>query len=68
MSWLTRRWQDPVQPLHVALLFQAVIFVLIFAVDVPYAAAGFIGGTVGCVIASLRMQQRSVQRGDGMPT
>lgn len=57
-NWWSRRWQDSAQPLFVALLFQAVIFVLVVA-DVPYAATAFVGGTIGCVIASLRMQRRN---------
>ena len=56
-SWLTKRWQDPAQPLYLALLFQAVIFVFLVAVDDPYAAVAFIGGTVGCMVASLRLQK-----------
>lgn len=66
-SWMTRRWQDAAQPLYVALLFQAVIFVLI-VIDVPFAATAFAGGTTGCVIASLRMQKRPADGGKAMPT
>ena len=55
-NWLTKRWQNAAQPLHMALFFQAVIFVLI-VVDVPFPATAFVGGTTGCVIAALRLQK-----------
>lgn len=54
-KFLFSRWQDPRHPLYVAALFQVAIFVLILA-DRQYGAAGFVGGTIGCLIASLRLQ------------
>ena len=56
---LFRRWQNPAQPLYMALAFQGVVFLLIYATEWQYAAGGFLGGTVGCIVASLRLQRRA---------
>jgi len=53
---LLSRWHDPRHPLYLAALFQATIFVLILA-DLPAAAMVLVGGTIGCLIASLRLQR-----------
>ena len=58
---LLRRWQNPAQPLYMALAFQGVIFVLVYVTERPHAASGLIGGTVGCILASLRMHRAVAQ-------
>ena len=55
-KFLFSRWQDPRHPLYLAALFQATIFVLILA-DLPAAAMVLVGGTIGCLIASMRLQR-----------
>lgn len=56
-SWLFRRWQNPAHPLYMAVAFQVVLFFLIVVLDYRYAAGGFLGGTIGCIVASLRLQK-----------
>lgn len=64
-SRLTRRWQDPAHPLYLAVAFQVVVFVLVCIAEQPYAAGGFLGGTVGCILASLRLQRAAQQEVGG---
>ena len=61
--WLTSGigcsgWEDPRYPLHLALAFQVLTFLTLFLMDEPYGAAGWIGGTVGCLLNSLRLQRQ----------
>ena len=51
---LFSRWHDPRRPLYVAALFQAAIVVVI-PTD-RQSTAAFVGGTIGCLIASVRLQ------------
>jgi len=60
-SSLFSRWRDPRQPLYVAALFQVATIVLIFAKQ-QYSAVAFVGGTIGCLIASLRLQREQHER------
>ncbi len=52
---LCSRWPDARRPLYVAALFQVAILGLIFA-DLGGGALAFVGGTIGCLIASVRLQ------------
>ena len=60
---LFSRWPDPRQPLYVAALFQVVILGLILA-NQQYAAVVFVGGTIGCLITSLRLQRERHENPD----
>lgn len=48
-------WHDPVHPLYLAVLFQVAIFALILA-HLQHGAVSFAGGTIGCLMASMRLQ------------
>jgi hypothetical protein len=54
------RWSDPRHALYLAIVFQAGVFAAVYTGH-PYGAAGFAGGTVGCAVASLRLQDRQRQ-------
>lgn len=56
-------WHDPRHPLYVAGLFQVAIFVLI-VLNRQYVAGGFVGGTMGCLIASLRLQREPHEKSE----
>ena len=64
---LCSRWHDPRHPLYLAALFQVVIFGLIWA-GLPFAAVGLAGGTIGCLIASLRLQGEQRRRPEPLAT
>jgi len=60
-TFLFSRWHDPRHPLYLAALFQAAILVMILA-GLQYGAVSFVGGTVGCLIASLLLQRQRRDR------